>query len=235
MATIYREPGIGRDVITAAAFVGAGYVFVVYVLPRILPNPLEPPPPQMKISKTTAYRGDEFDVSVIGLKPNTPVMFRWISQSNEVIFEKQLEIGELYAVRLWFTFKERVLDSTMTGTYRIVFDQSAGGGTILEKTITIQIKPILLTVSNSTPLVGSTFQLTAKNLIPLKTIHYGWKYADTGELFYSADIEAGFFPDQTFNVRVDETTQPVGYKIFMDQRDQGGGYGEVPILVTVRF
>lgn len=125
---------MGSDYTQIALTVGGMYLVLKYGLPEIWEKinpipPIEPPPPSMTLSKSTVTNGDFFEVSVVGLKPDTPAYYGWAMYPEfNIIFEKQVAIGHLYGVRLPFKFTEQVKAETQPGDYEIYYDQSPFGG-----------------------------------------------------------------------------------------------------------
>ena len=123
--------------------VGGMYLVLKYGLPQIWEKinpipPIEPPPPSLTLSKSTVSQLERFEVSVVGLKPDTPAYYGWASADIfNIIFEKKLNIGGLYGVRLPFKFTEQVLGTTPPGNYIIYFDQSPFGGYYLSAPLTV--------------------------------------------------------------------------------------------------
>lgn len=119
------------------------YLVLRYGLPEIWEKinpvpPIEPPPPSLTLSKTTVDQLERFEVSVVGLKPDTPAFYGWATADVfNIIFEKKVNIGHLYGVRLPFKFTEQVLGTTPPGEYIIYYDQSPFGGYYLSARITV--------------------------------------------------------------------------------------------------
>lgn len=100
--------------------------------------PIEPPAPSLTLSKDTVTHNETFDVSVVGLKPDTAAYYGWLSgDTASIIFEKKVSIGHLYGVRIPFKFTEQVKSTTPAGTYFIYYDQSPFGGFYLSAGITV--------------------------------------------------------------------------------------------------
>lgn len=133
---------MGNEISQIALTVGGMYLVLKYGLPEIWNKinpipPIVPPPPGMTLSKSTVRQLERFQVSVVGLKPDTPAYYGWASADIfNIIFEKKLNIGGLYGVRLPFEFTEQVTTAT-PGNYIIYFDQSPFGGYYLSAPLTV--------------------------------------------------------------------------------------------------
>ena len=120
------------------------YLVLKYGLPEIWKQitggiipPIEPPPPSLTLSKSTVTQGETFEVSVVGLKPDTPAYYGWAKlPALDLIFEKKVNIGGLYAVRIPFKFTEQVQSAT-PGEYLIYYDQSPFGGYYITANLTV--------------------------------------------------------------------------------------------------
>ena len=134
----------GSDISQTILTLGGVYVLVRYGFPdlwnKINPiPPITPPAPSLTLSKTSVTYLDTFDVSVVGLKPDTPAYYGWLSADTaDIQFEKRVAIGHLYGVRLPFTFTEQVLNTTPAGDYFVYYDQTPFGGYYLSQRLTVR-------------------------------------------------------------------------------------------------
>jgi len=92
----------------------------------------------LRLSVSSGQTGTTFEVSIVGLKALNPVLYGWKNQAtNEIIFERELQIGSIFGVTEPFTFQEEVLSSTAPGKYSIYFDQTNWGGLRYEQTFEV--------------------------------------------------------------------------------------------------
>lgn len=128
---------MSNQILPVVLAVGGMYLILKYGLPDVWNKligdinpipPIQPPAPELTLSKSVVSQGDTFEVSVVGLKPDTPAYYGWARlPALDIVFEKKVDIGGLYAVRIPFKFTEQVTTAT-PGDYLIYYDQTPFGG-----------------------------------------------------------------------------------------------------------
>ena len=125
-----------------AATLGGLYLLVRYGLPQLWEKinpipPIEPPAAQISVSDITLDRLQQFDVSIVGMRPGE-FYYGWATaETQNIIYEKKLTAGNLYAVRIPYVIHEQVKATTQPGGYFIYADQSPFGGPYVRVSVSV--------------------------------------------------------------------------------------------------